>query len=76
MEKELIELFIYYILALEEEGTENYSISGCVKAIEKALSYIENEGIEKWNNSLDKFPRDSSSIKETTKIKGIISRRI
>lgn len=63
MEKEMIELFIYYTLALEEQGTKNYSINGCIKSIENALSYIENEGIEKWNNSLEKFPQNHPVLK-------------
>ena len=69
MEKEMIELFIYYIMALEEEGTTDYSINGCVRAIENAISCIENEGIEKWNNLLEKFPENHPLLKKQGNLK-------
>mgnify|MGYP004624905409 FL=1 len=69
MEKEMIELFIYYIMALEEEGTTDYSINGCVRAIENAISCIENEGIEKWNNLLEKFPENHPVLKKQENLK-------
>lgn len=69
MEKEMIELFIYYILSLEKEGTKNFSINGCVKSIENALSCIKNEGIEKWNGLLDKFPQNHPVLKKQQKLK-------
>lgn len=69
MEKEMIELFIYYIMALEEEGTKDYSINGCIRAIENAISCIENEGIEKWNNLLEKFPENHPILKKQGNLK-------
>lgn len=69
MEKEMIELFIYYTLSLEKEGTKDYSINGCVKSIEMAISCIENGNIEKWNNSLENFPQNHPVLKTHLKLK-------
>ena len=56
-------------MSLEKEGTKNFSINGCVKSIENALSCIENEGIEKWNDLLDKFPQNHPVLKKQQKLK-------
>lgn len=72
MEKEMIELFIYHVLALEETGTKNFSIDGCVRTIDLALSWIENEGIEKWNHLFDTlFPQNHPALKKQQELRGL-----
>ena len=71
MEKEMIELFVYYTMAFEEQGTKDYSINGCVKSIDKAIDCIENEGIEKWNNWLEKFHENHPVFKKHVNLKDL-----
>lgn len=68
MEKEMLEMFIYYVMALEKEGTENYSINGCIKVIEKALDIITNESFGKWNEWLMKFSKGHPVVKKQSKL--------
>ncbi len=64
MEKEMLEIFIYYVLALEKQGSQNYTINGCIKKMEIALKFIKIENLAKWNESLENFPESHPIVKK------------
>lgn len=55
MEKEMIEFFIYYVMSIADEQSEDFSLDGLVKYMEIACEIIKNEGIISWNKHLDIF---------------------
>ena len=55
MEKEMIEMFIYYVMALTEEGSKDYCMNGVVKEMNNALYIIKEKSFESWNEWLNKF---------------------
>ena len=55
MEKEMIEMFIYYVLALTEDGTKDYCIKGIAKKMDNALYTIQEESFDKWNDWINSF---------------------
>lgn len=48
MENKILEMFIYYVMAFAEEGTEEYSLKGCIERIDTATKIIKDESLEKW----------------------------
>jgi TPR repeat protein len=52
MIKKMGELFIYYVLSTEKEGTKDFCLKGCVNATQKALNTIKNENLQAWNKHL------------------------
>lgn len=55
MEKEMIEMFIYYVLALTEQGTKDYCMKGITKKMDNALYIIQEESFDKWNDMINEF---------------------
>lgn len=55
MEKEMIEMFIYYVLALTEQGSKNYCMKGVTKEMDNALYIIQEKSFDKWNDWINKF---------------------
>lgn len=55
MEKEMIEMFIYYVLALTEQGSKDYCMSGVVKEMDNALYIIKKKSFDNWNEWINKF---------------------
>ena len=55
MEKEIIEMFIYYVLALTEEGSKDYCMNGVAKEMDNALHIIKEKSFDSWNELLNKF---------------------
>lgn len=48
MENKMLEMFICYVMAFAEEGTEDYSLKGCIERIDTAIKKIKDESLEKW----------------------------
>lgn len=55
MEKEIIEMFIYYVLSLTEVGSRDYCMNGVIKEINNALYIIKEKSFESWNDWINKF---------------------
>lgn len=55
MEKEMIEMFIYYVLSLKEQGTKDYCMNGVAKEMDNTLYTIQEKSFEKWNDWINKF---------------------
>lgn len=55
MEKEMIEMFIYYVLALTEQGSKDYCMKGITKEMDNALYIIQEESFDKWNDMINEF---------------------
>ncbi len=55
MEKEMMEMFIYYVLALTEQGTKDYCMKGVVKEMDNALYIIQEKSLENWDEWINKF---------------------
>lgn len=55
MERKMIEMFIYYVLALTEQGSKDYCMKGVIKEMDNALYIIQEKSFDKWNDWLNKF---------------------
>ena len=55
MEKEMMEMFIYYVLALTEQGTKDYCMKGVVKEMDNALYIIQEKSLGNWDEWINKF---------------------
>ena len=55
MAKEMIEMFIYYVLALTEQGSKDYCMNGVAKEMDNALYIIQEKSFDKWNDWINKF---------------------
>ena len=64
MEKEMIEMFIYYVLALTEEGSKDYCMNGVAKEMNNALYIIKEKSFDTWNEWLNKFKENHPVLRK------------
>lgn len=55
MEKEMIEMFVYYVLSLKDKASKDYCMNGLVKEMDNALYIIQEKSFDEWNNWINKF---------------------
>lgn len=68
MEKEMLEMFIYYVLALKEQGSKDYCMNGVVKEMDNALYIIQEKSFDEWNDWVNKFKENHPVSKKQKKL--------
>lgn len=71
MEKEMIEMFIYYVMALTEEGSKDYCMNGVIKEMNNALYIIKEKSFESWNEWLNKFKENHPVFRKQKQLQGL-----
>lgn len=71
MENEMIEMFIYYVMALTEEGSKDYCMNGVIKEMNNALYIIKEKSFESWNEWLNKFKENHPVFRKQKQLQGL-----
>ena len=71
MEKEMIEMFIYYVLSLKEQGTKDYCMNGVAKEMDNTLYTIQEKSFEKWNDWINKFKENQPVFRKQKQLQDL-----